>query len=44
MSALIQLTGLLLIVGVLGWLFVVTLPYLWWVYLLAIGLVMFRTG
>jgi hypothetical protein len=39
-----QLIGLLLIVGILGWLFIVTLPYLWWLYLLAIGVVMLRVG
>jgi len=29
--------GILIIVGVLLWLFVVTLPYIWWIWLILIG-------
>lgn len=30
--------GIIIIVGVLLWLFAVTLPYIWWVWLILIGL------
>lgn len=39
-----KIIGILIVVGVLIWLFIMTLSYVWWIWALFIGMALFGFG